>query len=52
MTKTWLAEIERLRAAGKAAEADAEMAEYKRQHRAFAGSPGPVSHAARRRSSC
>jgi len=37
--RTWLAEIDRLRAEGKAAEADAEMTEYKRQHRAYAGSP-------------
>ena len=37
--RTWLAEIERLRAEGKNAEADAEMAEYKRQHRAYAGAP-------------
>jgi hypothetical protein len=38
-SKTWLAEIQRLRAAGKDSEADAELAEYKRQHRAYAGSP-------------
>jgi hypothetical protein len=37
--QTWLAEIERLRAAGNHAAADAEMAEYNRQHRAFAGAP-------------
>jgi hypothetical protein len=37
--KTWLAEIERLRAAGKAAQADAEYAEYKRLSRAYAVSP-------------
>jgi len=36
---TWLAEIQRLRAAGKSAEADAELAEYRRQHRAYAVSP-------------
>jgi len=36
---SWLAEIQRLRAEGKNAEADAEMAEYKRQHKAYAGSP-------------
>jgi len=36
---SWLAEIDRLRAEGKAAEADAEMTEYKRQHRAYAGTP-------------
>jgi len=35
----WLAEIQRLRAEGKTAQADAEMAEYKRQHKAYAGSP-------------
>jgi hypothetical protein len=38
-SKRWLAEIERLRAAGKDARADAEYAEYKRQHRAYAVSP-------------
>jgi hypothetical protein len=37
--RTWLAEIQRLRAAGRNAEADAELAEYKREHRAYAGSP-------------
>ena len=37
--KSWLAEIDRLRADGKAAEANTEMAEYKRQHRAYAGTP-------------
>jgi hypothetical protein len=37
--QTWLAEIDRLRAAGKTAEADAEQAEFKRQHRAYAVSP-------------
>ena len=36
---TWLAEIERLRAAGETVRADAEMAEYNRQHRAYAGAP-------------
>lgn len=35
----WLAEIERLRASGDAARADAEMAEYNRHHRALAVSP-------------
>jgi hypothetical protein len=38
-SKRWLAEIERLRADGKAAQADAEFAEYKRQHRAYATAP-------------
>jgi hypothetical protein len=38
-TKTWLAEIERLRAEGKTAQADVEYAEYKRQHRAYAVAP-------------
>jgi len=38
-SRTWLAEIERLRAAGKDAQAEAEYAEYKRQHRAYAVSP-------------
>jgi hypothetical protein len=37
--KTWLAEIERLRNAGDTAHADAELAEYKRQQRAYAGAP-------------
>ena len=37
--RTWLAEIDKMRAEGKVAEADAEMAEYKRQHRAYAGTP-------------
>lgn len=37
--KTWLAEIERLRAAGDVVRADAELEEYKRQHRAYAVSP-------------
>jgi len=37
--KTWLAEIERLRTSGDVARAEEELAEYKRQHRAFAGSP-------------
>jgi hypothetical protein len=36
---SWLAQIERLRAAGKSAEADAELAEYKRKNRAYAGAP-------------
>jgi hypothetical protein len=38
-SQSWLAQIERLRAAGKAAEADAELAEYKRRNRAYAGAP-------------
>jgi hypothetical protein len=38
-TQSWLAEIDKLRAQGKKAEADAEMAEYKRLHRAYAASP-------------
>ncbi|MEO8062696.1 MAG: hypothetical protein ABI821_08095 [Pseudomonadota bacterium] len=38
-SKGWLAEIDRLRAAGKGAQAEAEYAEYKRQHRAYAVSP-------------
>jgi hypothetical protein len=38
-TKTWLAEIARLRNAGDTARADAELAEYKRQQRAYAGAP-------------
>jgi hypothetical protein len=37
--KTWLAEIEKLRNAGDIARADAELAEYKRQQRAYAGAP-------------
>ena len=37
--KTWLAEIARLRNAGVTARADAELAEYKRQQRAYAGAP-------------
>jgi len=38
-TQSWLAEIDKLRAQGRKAEAEAEMAEYKRQHRAYAASP-------------
>jgi hypothetical protein len=38
-SKTWLAEIERLRSAGDTARAEAELAEYKRQQRAYAGAP-------------
>jgi hypothetical protein len=37
--KSWLAEIERLRNAGDEARADAELAEYKRQQRAYAVAP-------------
>jgi len=37
--RAWLAEIDRLRAAGKNAEADAEMTAYKQQHRAYAATP-------------
>lgn len=37
--EAWLAEIERLRAAGDTARAEAEMVEYNRQQRAFAASP-------------
>jgi hypothetical protein len=38
-SKAWLAEIERLRNAGDTARAEAELAEYKRQQRAYAGAP-------------
>jgi hypothetical protein len=38
-SKSWLAEIARLRNAGETARADAELEEYKRQHRAYAVSP-------------
>jgi hypothetical protein len=38
-SQAWLAEIERLRAAGDSARADAELAEYKREHRAYAVAP-------------
>jgi hypothetical protein len=37
--KSWLAEIERLRDAGDTARAETELAEYKRQQRAYAGAP-------------
>ena len=37
--RAWLAEIERLRAAGRNAEADAEMTAFKQQHRAYAVAP-------------
>ena len=38
-TRSWLAQIERLRAEGRIAEAEAEMAEYRKSNRAYAGSP-------------
>jgi hypothetical protein len=38
-SKTWLAEIERLRNAGNIERANAELEEYKRQHRAYAVAP-------------
>jgi hypothetical protein len=38
-SKTWLAEIERLRASGDVMRADAELAEFQRQHRAYATDP-------------
>jgi hypothetical protein len=38
-SKAWLAEIERLRAAGETTRADTELAEYKSEHRAYAGAP-------------
>jgi hypothetical protein len=38
-SKTWLAEIERLRNAGDIERANAEFEEYKRQHRAYAVAP-------------
>ena len=38
-SRSWLAQIEKLRAAGRTAEADAELAAYKREHRALAVSP-------------
>ena len=37
--RSWLAEIERLRTAGQTAQADAEMAEFRRQNRAYAVAP-------------
>jgi hypothetical protein len=37
--KSWLAEIKRLNDAGETERADAELAEYKRQHRAYAVAP-------------
>jgi hypothetical protein len=38
-SQSWLAQIDKLRAAGRTAEADAELAAYKREHRALAVSP-------------
>jgi hypothetical protein len=38
-SQTWLARIDALRAAGRTAEADAELAEFKRRNRAYAGAP-------------
>lgn len=38
-SRSWLAQIEKLRAAGRNAEADAELAAYKREHRALAVDP-------------
>jgi hypothetical protein len=38
-SQSWLAHIEQLRTSGRGAEADAEMAEYKRAHRALATAP-------------
>jgi len=38
-SKTWQAEIERLRASGDDARANAELAEFNRQHRAYAVAP-------------
>jgi hypothetical protein len=38
-SQRWLAQIEKLRAEGRNAEADAELAAYKREHRALAVSP-------------
>jgi hypothetical protein len=37
--QSWMAQIERLRAEGKTAEADAELLEYRKANRAYAGSP-------------
>jgi hypothetical protein len=37
--RSWLARIEALRAAGRTAEAEAELAEFKRSNRAYAGAP-------------
>ena len=38
-SQSWLAQIEKLRAEGRNAEADAELAAYKREHRALAVDP-------------
>ncbi|HEX6398393.1 MAG TPA: hypothetical protein VFZ95_13285 [Steroidobacteraceae bacterium] len=38
-SQTWLAHIEKLRAEGRHAEADAELAAFKREHRALAVDP-------------
>jgi hypothetical protein len=38
-SQRWLAQIEKLRAEGRNAEADAELAAYKREHRALAVGP-------------
>jgi hypothetical protein len=38
-SQSWLAQIEKLRAEGRDAEADAELAAYKREHRALAVDP-------------
>ena len=38
-SQSWLARIDALRAAGRTAEADAELAEFKRRNRAYAGAP-------------
>lgn len=38
-SKAWLAEIKRLQDAGETAAAEAELAEYNRQQRAYAGAP-------------
>ena len=38
-SQAWLAQIEKLRAEGRNAEADAELAAYKREHRALAVGP-------------
>jgi len=38
-SQSWLAQIEKLRAEGRNAEADAELAAYKREHRALAVGP-------------